>query len=1107
MVPISSSVKPPKVQAAEPEFKVLEIVATGSTSQLSSSSFKKYNLQIDTIPMKKFVSQRDELDGKYDMVAIMNGNYTSSGVSGKNHNTLSRMNDITNLRAGQIITGYIEKGLPVILHGDSVDTGDKLEANFQKYVNNPRLKPNVLSYSSTSDITTFLNKYVLNNRVPRPSMQITEKPSNSKQFKPEELMTFKFTTSVGTRDLKAVLYIDTDFNDRYNPEEVVVEQAITSNTTTLSYKLPKGYSGIRNWKLELVDNFTGLKDYESGRIKFKHETVQIKVLQVTPPSDSSSLKRENNMKQSFLKREGEYNIAIDVINMNTFKSSYHNNLNGKYDMVIFGFGDSYNVNAQLNESSVTSLKEYIASQQSIMFTHDTVFKANSNDNNLWVRNFMGATGQKNPQTDLGFGAPNQSTRTVKVNDGLITNYPYELADSIKIANTHNQYFTLDLEDEEVTPWFNIEGSSRDVNDSYNHYYMYTKGNITYSGTGHTSTGFPEAEQQLFVNTMYRAFLGANHAPIITVLSPEANSIIPSNQNIELSYKLEDYDLIDKKLDTKVYLNGKEVYSQNDVTKDSTVIASIDHKITEDKEVTVRIEATDERGAVGRTEFKLNIAKVQASLEVNRTTNAANPTKVDEPVIINYRITPKEITGKAAESIKENQVTVDNIMFKETFPAGLGVSESVKKGTLESGYVVDKKLNNIVYNRVGNKFIADPVHFSISVTPTDKKEYILSSSGITYNDLTDINEKANFNNVTLVAEYGLKELIFPDSYVLNKDSSKNFRLDLDFNPKKAGIKDIRWSEGSGGKILRIDPVSGTAVALNKGTTTVQVVVTDVFGTQKTKTALVTVRVPINDFSIEDIELKVGEEISLPIVVDPSEERDSLELKLGDDSLVSINKTKFTLTGLKVGETFLTVSAVNDQGEKIEKVAKVTVKEVPIVEIIVSPRVVNIKKNETFDKFTVLIQPSNATNKNLIWESENTNLVSIVGNGVIQGVGTGSTIVNVYSEDRKVHASITVHVGQPLTGISVPETLNVQKGSSKNLGLVYLPTDATDVSTVTYSSDNPYFVTINQDGVITGKRYGNATITTTVTTEDGKSFTKETLVTVVEDEDDGRGGDLY
>lgn len=117
------------------------------------------------------------------------------------------------------------------------------------------------------------------------------------------------------------------------------------------------------------------------------------------------------------------------------------------------------------------------------------------------------------------------TEVRNVNGAQITSYPFDLSNSdnrgrntssneIAVAQTHTQWFQLNLEDEDVVPWFNLSGSNINSGDSRNFYYTYSKGNITYSGTGH-SNGYPESEMKLFVNTIIKADRGANFAPVIT----------------------------------------------------------------------------------------------------------------------------------------------------------------------------------------------------------------------------------------------------------------------------------------------------------------------------------------------------------------------------------------------------------------------------------------------------------------------------------------------------------------------------------------------------------------------------------------------------------------
>jgi len=1119
---------PNHAEAAISKLRILEIVDNGNSQIDNYLGNGNYQYTTTTMTMKKFVAMREELDGKYDVIAIMEGDYSSQGVSGTKHNTTEVMNDITNLKANEIIKDFIEKGQPVIFYKDSITKGSKLKSNFSKYANSNLDNVFLMSYTKKwnwfryeyeyddNGFNQFITKY---QHVPK--FTLSKKPGE-KTYLPTDKLDFTMNVTVpadvNSKSLKAKLYIDSDFNDKYTTDEIVAEKYVSSSSESVSFELPKGYSGVRYWKLELVDNATNLKSYEKGMIKFKGKSVDVKVLQVTNSSNASSLKTDKNMNQTYLKQAGEYNIEIDVVNMTTFNGTTNQTINGKYDMVIFGFADSYNKSAAITQTAADAVNSYINSKQSVMFTHDTIFIENGTSTNNWVQNFRDATGQDNPMTNLGYGAPNPATNTKLMNKGLVTSYPFAIdkdakgneKTNIKIANTHNQYFTLNLEDPDIISWYNIDEDSRDANDSWNHYYTYSKGNITYSGTGHTSTGFPEEEQKLFVNTMYRAFLGSNHAPEITVHTPSENQIIPTNQNIELSYTLQDYDLKDKKLSTKVFVNDKLVLNKNDVTNGATINESLKHEMPEGGKAVIKIQATDASGAMSEKIVNVTIQKITASLEVKRSISAPfpvpNPVKTGELISITYTVTPKDITGNAALAIKTNEVLVENLKLIETFPSNLKViSEGTQTGSEHTGIRLEKTLPNIKYKKSGDKFIADPMTFTIQVTPNVKGQYTLNNSVLNYTDLNGRLEIPAFNPINFYADVALTELEFPKDYVLSKGSEKNFSLDLKMLPKDAGIKEILWSEESRGEILKMNSATGVAEVIKEGKTSVKVKVTDNFGNVKEASATITVRIPVNGFSVKDLPINVGQTLKLPITaIEPEDGKSSLEISLSDGEKASINKDDFTITGLKKGRTELIVSGINSDGIKIEQRAVITVSEVAVENIIVTPDPVRINKTEIFEKFKVTIEPADATNKELVWTSLSPTIASVVKNGKIQGNATGKTTLEVATPDGKIKTTVTVFVGQPLTSISVP-TINLTKGETKEITFTKHPADSTNVSKrIEYAQINgDYYVELNPSGYVTGQREGESTIKVTVFDEEGNAFTAEATVKVSEKDENGSG----
>ncbi|GAC90785.1 surface protein containing Ig-like domains [Anoxybacillus flavithermus NBRC 109594] len=1090
-------------------YNVLEIVS--HASQLSSSPLKKElgstsNISVTTMTMKRFVALRDELDGKYDAIVISQGDYnpaklgmTTSSNRSASHNTTDRLNDLTDLKAGQIKQFYIDKGLPVFLHDSSVKKYPTSKLYSYSQSNAWKSKTNVIFFTTNTNI----KNYFATNGTKRPYLVLTTVPSSTQTYKKGNTLSFAYQivnyTQFQNKLLTVNLYIDSDFNDKYTSEEIVASKQVQGATGTISYTLPAGYSGPRYWKVEIVDETSALKDYEKGFVKFQDVPATIKVLQIRKGNDTSSLLNTKNMNPNFLNRANEYSISIDVTTLTDFQKSKiyepnysHEVINGKYDMIIFGFADCYNgcnPVTSLSSNAVQSIKNFVASGQSVMFTHDVMFGTN----NVWVNEFGPIVGQIQPQTDLGNGAPNPSTSTKQVNSGLMTNYPFELDDSITIATTHNQYYTLDLEDENVITWYNIDGSPRDIYDSWNHYYTYSKGNVTYSGTGHT-IGFPEEEQKLFVNTMYRAFFGSNHAPQLTVITPQENETIPSNQPIELSYKVEDLDLVDRTFSTKVWINDQEVYAQNDVPNGTTIIQSLPHNMPNGGTAKMKIEATDARGAKVTKEFQVVIEKVSANMEVSRTISKTLA-PVDEAITMQYTITPKPLSLLTNTLLK-----VTNVAFEEKLPAGIEVvslpSGFTKQGTITEGYTIKGTLPDISFVKSGTTYIAEPQTFAIQVKPTKKGTFSLSQAKLTYKDINTQLVNLSFNALSFVSDYKITDVTLPSTIFVNRGVPKNARLLLTVLPQEATIASVEWSENSNGQIISIDQ-NGVITAVKEGTAQVTAKVKDMFGNVKTTTMTVIVRIPIDSISINDFTVHVGETISIPITVSPADAKKAVSYSLGNSLYAEINGANGTITGLKEGVTTLTVQAFNKNDELIEKTVTVTVQAIPVTAVVVSPTVANINIGET-TTLTATVAPNNATYKTITWRSSNPNIASVDENGRVTGLSTGQVTITAQAHNGVVGTAI-VHVGSPLTGISLPSTLIVQKGKTINV-LPYIapiPANATTkIVSRSFTIENSYYAVVDENGEVTAKRLGETPLTVKLIDENGKTWTASTVIRVVE-----------
>ncbi len=133
----------------------------------------------------------------------------------------------------------------------------------------------------------------------------------------------------------------------------------------------------------------------------------------------------------------------------------------------------------------------------------------------------------NPYTYLrgiAKGKNYQSVMNVKqINSGQITSYPFIIEKDFTVCKTHSQYYQLDMNQDsdddgesDIVVWYTLEGNAYNISpgDVRNNYYIYTMGNVTYSGVGHSSISENEEELKLYINTMIAAYGAAPRAPKI-----------------------------------------------------------------------------------------------------------------------------------------------------------------------------------------------------------------------------------------------------------------------------------------------------------------------------------------------------------------------------------------------------------------------------------------------------------------------------------------------------------------------------------------------------------------------------------------------------------------
>ncbi|MCI5855817.1 MAG: DUF5057 domain-containing protein [Agathobacter sp.] len=140
-----------------------------------------------------------------------------------------------------------------------------------------------------------------------------------------------------------------------------------------------------------------------------------------------------------------------------------------------------------------------------------------------------------------------TTTAVRVNEGQITTYPFVIGNKLTVSSTHYQYYQLDMNEDEdndgesdIVVWYTLSGSTADNSlyttaekDVRNNYYIYTKGNITYSGVGHSNVN-SENELKLYINTMIAAYSTGLNTPTVSIRQG-IDEDAPAVDTIYLSY--------------------------------------------------------------------------------------------------------------------------------------------------------------------------------------------------------------------------------------------------------------------------------------------------------------------------------------------------------------------------------------------------------------------------------------------------------------------------------------------------------------------------------------------------------------------------------------------
>ena len=554
----------------------------------------------------------------------------------------------------------------------------------------------------------------------------------------------------------------------------------------------------------------------------------------------------------------------------------------------------------------------------------------------------------------------------------------------------------------------------------------------------------------------------------------------------------------------------EKYNDVEWTSGDTNIATVDKNgvVTAKYPGKVVIKATALDGTYQGATCVVTVTQSATGVEIQETATVA----IGESITLKAQVLPDYASNQAVtwKSSDENIAYVDDngvVVGKQEGTAIITVT------TIDGGYSAKCTVSvvitaqGITLNRTSVKLEAGyNYQLTATVTPetTTNKDVIWTSSDETV-------AKVNANGLVSLLAGGEAVItattvsggvsasckvtviqnpsgIEIDSHVRNMYVGQVATLTATVMPLTATYRDVVWSTNND-KIVTVTS-KGLVTAVSRGTAIITAK-SKVGGYTATCAITVGDKIAVTGLSIDASGLNMlkGDNRTILATITPSNASEKTIEWTSSDTSIAIVSENGVVTAVGSGEAVIT--AVTRDGS-YQKQCKVTVVQ-PVTGI--SLTLDNLKlavgKSKTLK---ANIEPADATNKKLQWESSDESVAVVTSSGVVRAKGPGNATILVTTADGGYSASCNISVYTAVTGVKISaDTVTIPKGEKRILTATIEPANAQNQE-LTWASSNTDIVKIDAvTGQVTGRAIGTAKVT--VTTSDG-GFTDSCIVEVVQ-----------
>ena len=239
-------------------------------------------------------------------------------------------------------------------------------------------------------------------------------------------------------------------------------------------------------------------------------------------------------------------------------------------------------------------------------------------------------------------------------------------------------------------------------------------------------------------------------------------------------------------------------------------------------------------------------------------------------------------------------------------------------------------------------------------------------------------------------------------------------------------------------------------------------------------------------------KDGDKVTLTATVSPATATNkAVTWKSSDDDVATVDNEGLVTFHAKTGDA--TITATTTDGNKTAT-CTVTCQAIPVTGVSLD-KTTSSGKDGNQVALTATVTPLTATNKAVTWISNDNEVATVDNNGLVTfhaKVGTTTIIVKTVDGEKTATCTVTCNA-TPATSIALDKSAeDVYLGKTLQLTATVLPNNTTN-KVVTWTSSDPSFATVDENGLVTVVNISNTPITITATTTDGTQLSATCAIT--------------